>query len=161
MDSQQRNQLIEQIDQRIQPEGYLCVEVEWEPAENALRVYIDRPEGQPGVLMEDCVKVSKLLEEEAFLDAAIPQAYNLEISSPGVERPLRRLSDFAKHVGKRAKVSFYEEVSGRKMITGTIEEVTENQVVVANASGVRCGFRLDNLHQARLVYDWKRHGRGD
>ena len=46
------------------------------------------------------------------------------------------------------------------MITGTIEEATENQVVVANASGVRCGFRLDNLHHARLVYDWKRNGRG-
>ena len=160
MDSQTRNELIQKIDQRISPQGYLCVEVEWEPAENALRVFIDRPDGGPAVLMEDCVKVSKLLEEEAFLDNAIPSAYNLEISSPGVERPLRRLSDFERHVGKRVKAAFYEEVSGRKMITGTIEEATENQVVVANASGVRCGFRLDNLHHARLVYDWKRNGRG-
>ena len=90
----------------VEAQDYELVSVFWgrEQAGNVLRLTIDRMPGQGYVSHEDCVRVSR--EASALLDVhdILPAAYSLEVSSPGVDRPLRRSADFVRFVGQRAKV---------------------------------------------------------
>lgn len=90
----------------VDAQGYELVSVFWgrEQAGNVFRLTIDRLPGQGYVSHEDCVRVSR--EVSALLDVhdVLPAAYSLEVSSPGVDRPLRRSADFVRFIGERAKV---------------------------------------------------------
>lgn len=82
-----------------------------------LRLFIDKPEG---VGLDDCEAVSNaispILDEEDF----IPQAYFLEVSSPGLERPLKKPSDYERFRGRRVKLTTFTPVNGRKRFTGVL-----------------------------------------
>src|SRR5262245_34161679 len=97
--------------------GLDLVELEWsrDPSGWVLRVFIDRPwqEGAAPVTFEDCERVSRDLS--AALDVAdlITHAYRLEVSSPGIDRPLRRLDDFRRFAGQRVKTRTNDAVEGR------------------------------------------------
>lgn len=82
-----------------------------------LRVYID---SEDGVDIEECGKVSEQLSEELDRVDPISQAYFLEVSSPGVERPLKKESDFQKAIGKHVYVKTYEQIDGQKEFEGTL-----------------------------------------
>ncbi|MGP4080190.1 ribosome maturation factor RimP [Pseudalkalibacillus sp. R45] len=82
-----------------------------------LRVYID---SEDGVDIEECGKVSEQLSEKLDEVDPISQAYFLEVSSPGVERPLKKDADFQKAVGKHVHVKTYEQIDGQKEFEGTL-----------------------------------------
>ena len=90
----------------VDAQGYELVSTAWgrEPGGMILRLIIDRLPGQGYISHEDCVRVSR--EASALLDVneVLPADYSLEVSSPGIERPLKRSADFARFVGQRAKV---------------------------------------------------------
>ena len=88
MNRLQRNEILEIVDSVIHPMGYTCLEVEWVRLRKILRVYID---SENGVDMDDCLEVTRSLNEVESIDEKVPGLYRLEISSPGVDRPLRLL----------------------------------------------------------------------
>ncbi|MBP1949162.1 ribosome maturation factor RimP [Virgibacillus litoralis] len=92
-----------------------------------LRVYID---SEDGVDIADCGTVSEQLSEK--LDEADPveEAYFLEVSSPGVERPLKSKDDFEKNVNKNVFVKLYEPIDGQKEYEGILKEFTDNMVTI-------------------------------
>lgn len=94
-----------------------------------LRVYIDK---DGGITLEDCVNVSDQLSEK--LDNCdpdpIPQAYFLEVSSPGAERPLKKERDYQNAVGQYVHVSLYQNLDGKKVFEGDLKEVTPDQLVI-------------------------------
>jgi ribosome maturation factor RimP len=96
-----------------------------------LRVYIDKPDG---ITIDDCVLVSDELSEK--LDAMdpdpIPQAYFLEVSSPGAERPLRNEEELKQAVGSYIHVSLYKNLNGNKTFEGTLQSVDDDQLVMKN-----------------------------
>lgn len=98
---------------------------EKEGANFFLRVYIDKA---GGVDIEECSKVSEKLSEK--LDEADPinEAYFLEVSSPGVERPLKKKEDFEAHVGSYVYIKLFEPINGEKEFTGTIGRF-ENDII--------------------------------
>ncbi len=103
----------------------LYVEYQREPAGWILRLYIDR---EGGVKLEDCIAVSRQAGDalDVYLEVDIP--YRLEVSSPGIERPLGKEKDFEKFAGRTAKVKLKEPIDGRKNCVGEILGAARGEV---------------------------------
>lgn len=118
-----------------------------------LRVYIDKP---GGINIEECAMVSDELSEQ--LDAIdpdpIPQAYFLEVSSPGAERPLKKPEDFEGAVGEYIHVSLYQKIGQSKIYEGTLEELRDDALdLTVNLKGRIKTLTIprDAIAQARLA----------
>ncbi|MCJ8501149.1 ribosome maturation factor RimP [Desulfatitalea alkaliphila] len=134
------NPVIPQVWRLAEPlcraEGMELVHVAFqrEPGGRTLRLYLDKP---GGVTLGDCATVSRQLSDLLDVGLALEGAYRLEVSSPGEQRPLGRLSDFERFQGCRARVRIARPINGRKNFTGTlqgvrgpaIQMVVDNQVV--------------------------------
>ena len=94
-----------------------------------LRVYIDK---DGGITLEDCVNVSDRLSEA--LDNCdpdpIPQAYFLEVSSPGAERPLKTEDDYQRAIGEYVHISLYQAIGGKKVYEGDLKSVTPDELTI-------------------------------
>ncbi len=82
-----------------------------------LRVFIDQP---GGIGIEDCQRFSERLEAELDRQDVVPESYILEVSSPGLDRVLKKDRDFEREMGKTVDVSLYEPLDGEKSLTGTL-----------------------------------------
>ncbi|HLK88631.1 MAG TPA: ribosome maturation factor RimP [Polyangia bacterium] len=107
------------------------------------------------ITVDDCERVSR--DVSAALDVAdkIPNAYQLEVSSPGLDRPLRRERDFARFVGESAKVRLEVGVEGRRNFSGTIRGAKDGRVEIA-CDGRSYELPIDDIVRANLVPDWDR-----
>jgi ribosome maturation factor RimP len=126
-----------------------------------LRVYIDRPwrEGEPpesgvGISFEDCERVSRDLSAALDVADAITHAYRLEVSSPGIDRPLRRARDFQRFAGRNVKVRTGDMVDGRRNFSGTIRGA-QGDVVEVECDGRSYQLPVNTIARAHLVPDWE------
>jgi ribosome maturation factor RimP len=131
--------------------GYELVELELVGAggNRTLRLYIDAP---GGVGLDDCEAVSHAVEEVLDAEDPIAEAYSLEISSPGVERPLRKEADYQRFAGEQVKVKTFGPINGQKSFTGTLVGLEAGQVVIDAPEG-RTAIPLDQVAKAHLVAD--------
>ncbi|MBI7027406.1 ribosome maturation factor RimP [Pseudomonas aeruginosa] len=109
--------------------GYECWGVEFisQGRHSVLRVYIDRPEG---ILIDDCEAVSRQVSGILDVEDPISGEYTLEVSSPGMDRPLFTLEQFAKHAGEQVKIRLRSPYEGRRNYQGMLRGVEEQDVVV-------------------------------
>ncbi|GKT03272.1 ribosome maturation factor RimP [Furfurilactobacillus sp. WILCCON 0119] len=121
-----------------------------------LRVYVDKP---GGITIDDCVIVND--ELSASLDAAdpdpIPQAYYLEVSSPGAERPLKKEADFQSAVNQYIHISLYQPIEKVKVFEGTLTALTPEQLtLVYKVKGISKTITIDRsaIASARLAIDF-------
>lgn len=114
-----------------------------------LRLYIDR---EPPVDHDLCEAVSQLMS--AALDTAdlIEQSYFLEVSSPGLERPLKRESDFARFSGRKVGVKLYAPINGQKEFQGILQGLKEGQLIIEQDGKQFC-FAEDQVAKAFLWLD--------
>ena len=125
--------------------GYELVDVERSPRGKLLRVFIDKPNG---IAVEDCVAVSDHLGR---LFAVENIDYDrLEISSPGMDRPLKRASDFALFTGELAKLKLRVALQGQRNFIGILRGVSD-EVLKLEVDGAILDIELGNLEKARLV----------
>lgn len=112
-----------------------------------LRVFIDK---EGGVTIEDCERVSR--EIEAHLDVADPIAssYTLEVSSPGLDRPLRKAGDFKKFVGKAARVITQSPIENQTFFIGEILEAGDDSIVMLLPKDKKVTIPHTNISRARL-----------
>lgn len=133
--------------------GLELVGIEFSPTAGSslLRVYIDEPER--GVTIDDCEKASR--EISALLDVNDPVAgrYTLEVSSPGLERPLFTLQHFARFIGEVAKVNVNLPLDGRRRFQGVIRAIEGDRVVI-DQDGTPVSIAHANVGRARLVPDY-------
>ena len=110
-------------------EGLELVHVEYrrEPAGRTLRIYLDKP---GGVTLDDCVNVSRQLSDLLDVSLETEVSYRMEVSSPGIQRPLGRLGDFERYKGSRAKVRTAQALEGRKNFTGTVQGLSGLSVLL-------------------------------
>ncbi len=152
MDRAQKDILVDYIGPKVQPLGYECLEVDWDGADRTLRVFIDKPDG---IDMEDCLKVNGVLIEDEALDKLVPDDYRLEISSPGVDRPLRTLEHFRAAVGKSVKVHLAEKHQDRANGVGKLSSIDDNlNFSMAMPSG-SWTFPFKAIRKANLMFEWK------
>jgi ribosome maturation factor RimP len=132
--------------------GYEFVGLDYHsnPKDPALVIYIDRT---GGIAVEDCERVSR--EVAALLDVEdpIPGHYNLEVSSPGLDRPLFTLEQFERFRGEVAKVTVFAAVDGRRKFKGEILG-TDTGKVRLDQEGTEVVLDMGNIAKARLVPDY-------
>ena len=125
-----------------------------------VRIFIDRPGGAEGpsgagsgVSLEDCTDVSRAVSAvvDESGDDPIPGAYHLEVSSPGLDRPLVKLTDFQRYAGHEVKVRTDAPVQGRRRFHGTLLGVTGEQVRI-DLEGLEVAIPFSEIAEANLVY---------
>jgi ribosome maturation factor RimP len=117
-----------------------------------LQIMADRPEG--GIDVEDCAVISTGVSAVLDVEDPIEDAYNLEVSSPGIDRPLTRLKDFDAWAGFEARIETSEMIDGRKRFKGRIAGTEGNEVLVEiedQGAMVTIGLDFDWLADAKLV----------
>jgi len=137
----------------IEGTGLQCLGVEYSPSHgnSLVRVYIEAADREINV--DDCEVVSR--EVSATLDVNDPIAgrYTLEVSSPGLDRPLYTTAHFARFTGQQVKLEVNLAVNGRRRFNGPIVAVEGNDVIV-NQDGEPVRIAHSNIHKARLVPDF-------
>ncbi len=113
-----------------------------------LRVFI---ESEMGVTLEDCSNVSRELGRYLDVEDLIDNAYHLEVSSPGLERPLRSLEEFRRYRGRKARVKMHDAVDGEKVFEGIIEEADDGLIHLRLDDGRSIQFSFEMINKARLA----------
>ena len=117
-----------------------------------LQVMADRPDG--GINVDDCADISTAISASLDVEDPIEAAYNLEVSSPGIDRPLTRLKDFDIWQGYEAKLETSEMIDGRKRFKGVLAGIENDEVLINVEQGgetVTLGLNFDWLSDAKLV----------
>lgn len=150
---ERRLKLVKTLEETIEAAGYECVEVELthEEGRSILRLVID---STAGIGVEDCEKVSRALngiQEE--IDLLFRGKHFIEVSSPGLERPLRKLEDFRRFQGRKARVQLKESVDGHRNFKGQIHSVDGEKIVFLTEDEVPIVFPFESVRKANLVYE--------
>lgn len=119
---------------------------------STLQVMADRPDG--GIIVDDCAKISTALGAALDVEDPIDGNYHLEVSSPGIDRPLTRLKDFDIWDGYEAKIETSEMIDGRKRFKGVLRGTEANEVLIEieeQGETVTIGLQFDWLSDAKLV----------
>src|SRR5881396_3094610 len=123
-----------------------------------LRVQIDRPgpaaSAEESVSVEDCARVSRDLSAVLDVEDVVPTAYTLEVSSPGLDRPLRRPDDYRRFAGRRAKVVMRERVDGQGFFKGRLGGVDGAEVVIDADDGRTHRVPLNLIARANLEVEF-------
>ncbi len=154
--------VVERVRSTLEPvlvrDGYELVEVEWVRGGGrfTLRVFVDKA---GGVNVDDCQLVSRTIEPILDVEDFLEHAYDLEVSSPGLDRPLRTPEHFGRYAGQRVQVKTYGPVAGtapgsppRKSWTGTLQGFADGAILV-DVDGVLHRIPHDQLAKAHLEYD--------
>lgn len=162
-------QAVPEIDQgledRVEDLGYEVVELRWGGSGRRplLKLRIDRRDGVPGegVTVDDCAKVSRALESWLDEHDAIPDRYVLEVSSPGVDRPLVRSRDFERFKGEKVAVSGKQVLLGKATrlegeLLGLQGAGTDDESVLLRLpSGEEVSIPRSEIRKSHLVFTWK------
>ncbi len=145
----QESKLTELLGPSINGLGYELVGIEYLPAgkQSVLRIYID---AEQGILVDDCAKVSHQVSAVLDVEDPIRGAYTLEVSSPGLDRPLFTAEQYAAQIGQTVRIQLGRALDGRRKFKGELVEVTEEGIVLSD-SGESHQLPFDIIEKGRLV----------
>jgi len=152
-----KGSVTESIEQLVTPiikeEHLELVDVEYkkEGKNWLLRIFIDR---EGGVTVADCTRVSRQIEDLIEVEEAVPSSYILEVSSPGLDRPLKKEEDFLRFKGKRIHVTTYTPIHQQKNFKGTIQSFQED-VLFLEIDHQQVEIPKDQIAKARLEIEFK------
>ena len=115
-----------------------------------LQVYLDTDQG---VTIDECAEISRELGRALAQDGSLQGPYNLEVSSPGMDRPLRLLRQFRKNIGRKFKVK-YEGTEGTSTATGKLESIEEQMLTFSTDSGEPITLEFTRIIEAKEELPW-------
>ena len=144
--------VIDLIEPTLQGSEIKLVDVEYKKIGKdwTLRVLIDKNQG---VTVFDCQKLSREIEDLIEIHELIKDHYVLEVSSPGLDRPLKKESDFIRNKGKQIQVSTYSPINNSKVNTGTIRDFSNSTLFLENNNDT-LEIPLINIMQAKLIIEF-------
>ncbi len=141
--------LAEIVAPTIEGMGYELVRLRYMGGKKpTLQIMADTPDG--GIEVDDCAKISHAVSAILDVEDPLEGEFNLEVSSPGIDRPLTRLKDFEAYGGYVVKLQTSELIEGRKNFKGTLQGVQDGEVLIEIAEGT-IGLEFDWLTEAKLV----------
>lgn len=147
---------LDKLEQLIEPEanalGFDLVRVQFVSGadELTLQIMAERPEtGQLNI--DDCAALSRRISEKFDLVDPIEEAYRLEVSSPGIDRPLTRAKDYANWAGHEARINLVDAVDGKKQLRGLLAGVEGEIIAIDDRKSGRQETALSNVHSAKLI----------
>ena len=132
--------------------GYELVEIEYQPSlkHGILRIYIDQ---ERGIGLEDCKQVSEQVSALLDVEDPITGHYDLEVSSPGLDRPLRKIEDYQRFTGEIARIRLGMPIGGQRNFKGRLAGVEDDAVRLDYENG-QVTLPLASIEKARLVPDF-------
>ncbi|MBN1880617.1 MAG: ribosome maturation factor RimP [Deltaproteobacteria bacterium] len=129
--------------------GCRLVEIELHRSQGRwlVRFYIDK---DTNITVDECAEVSQTLDRYLEARDPIDTPYTLEVSSPGIDRPLRKEEDFKEYVGKNIRVSVFSPIDGRKNFSGRLMDVADGIISVQVETDMCVRIALDDVKKARL-----------
>lgn len=148
-----KNNIIELIEPIINEESCELVDVHvtHEEGRKIVRVFIDK---EGGVILEDCSRVSHAIEDVMEVEDVVDGKYHLEVSSPGLNRPLRTVEHYQKVLGQTVQFATKEKIDGRKRYKGILKDVSASNVVV-EIDNKDFTVPLTEIEKSHLVYEFK------
>jgi len=135
-----RSEGLELVDWQFRKEGRSWV----------LRIFIDKP---GGVTLDDCADLSRELGDQIEVNNLIPQAYILEVSSPGLDRPLKKEKDYLGSIGKLIQVTIRPPIEGQSFFKGILLDYTPSGVLVLREGEKTREIPVSQINKARLVFE--------
>jgi len=152
--------LSELIARTVPPLGYELVDWEMSPKGRLVRIFIDKPvvgtkDPGAGLSVEDCARVSRHLTHLFTVENI--DYDRLEVSSPGLDRPLTKLADYARFAGEDVQLNLHEMTDGARRWKGTLRGIEGDAVLVETATGIR-KFPFAGIDRCRLVpkIEWRK-----
>lgn len=132
--------------------GYDLIEIEHfpNPKHGVLRLYIDK---EGGVLIDDCSAVSRQISALIDVEDPVRGQFNLEVSSPGLDRPLRRVKDFQRFTGSKVKLKTAVPLEGQRNFSGRLLEAND-EVVVIETDSEELSLPMNVIEKARIVPEY-------
>ena len=136
----------------VEKMGYELYDVEYikEGREYYLRIYI---ENQDGISLEDCEKVSNAITDILDKEDYIKEQYFLEVSSPGVERVLKKDKHLKSNIGANVQVKLFKPLNGKKQYEGILKDFDSNNIKIETSSQV-LEIERQNIGQIKTIFDW-------
>lgn len=146
---QKTEELLEPI---VKENGFELVDVEYvkEGSNYYLRAYIDKPQG---ITVDDCEVVSRAFSQKLDEEDFIEEAYIMEVSSPGLGRPLKKEKDYKRSMGKELEIRTYRAVNREKEFYGILTAYDENSVTI-DCEGEEKTFQKSDIALIRLAFDF-------
>ena len=148
--------MFEHFEPQIEKLGYCFADVEYvkEKDSQYLRLFIDTLEKETRVDISDCEKVSRYLDEKLDLEALfLDKEYILEVSSPGIERPLKREKDFLSFLGSIIQIKLYKPVDRQKIFIGELLAINDRVIEIGVEENIYT-FSLDDIAKANLYFEF-------
>ena len=149
------DRLVVLLEPLVETLGYELVLLEFNAHKGSalVRLFIDAP---GGVTLGDCEKVSREVEGRLDVEDPIPQNYRLEVSSPGLDRPLVKPGHFERFAGAVARVQLVAPQGGRRKFQGVVRGMRAENVVLETTDAGTVELALGNIERARLVPDYEK-----
>ena len=137
----------------IESNGYELVDIEYvkEGQNNYLRAYIDKP---GGITVDDCEVVSRAFSDKLDEKDFIAESYILEVSSPGLGRPLKKEKDYVRSMGKEIEIRTYRAINREKEFYGILSAYDESTVTIETENGEKMTFEKPDIALIRLAFDF-------
>jgi len=155
---EREKEIVEKVKELLQPileEGnFELVDIEFvrEPVGWVLRIYADRPEG--GITISDCQWISERIGTVLDVEDVIPHSYNLEVSSPGLDRPLKSQKDFERHKGIVVKIKTTEPLGNQRNFKGEVVSTSKEGVTIHDVSrNAEVEIPYEKIKSARVDID--------
>ncbi|MBR4795903.1 MAG: ribosome maturation factor RimP [Lachnospiraceae bacterium] len=134
----------------VEANNFELVDVEYvkEGSDYYLRAYIDK---EGGITIDDCELVSRAFEDKLDKENFIKDPYVLEVSSPGLTRPLKKEKDFARSIGKLIEIKTYKAINKEKSFTGTLKSYDDDTVTI-DLDGALLSIERANISLIRLAF---------
>lgn len=151
-----KNKILETVENLFKPlegsDGLELVDIEFvkEGESHYLRVYIDKPEG---ITLDDCQRVNDELSLALDRDDPIPLSYFLEVSSPGLTRPLKKEADYQRFTGREVKIKTFAPLEGQKVFKGVLKGLNQEMVLIETDQGIK-EIPLEKISKANLVFEF-------
>ena len=153
-----RERLVTLVEPVVEAMGYELVLLEFNPHRGSasLRLFIDAP---GGITLGDCERVSREIEGTLDVEDPIPQGYRLEVSSPGLDRPLVKPRHFERFAGSRIAVQLLKpREGGRRKFQGVLRGLRDGHVVIETPDAGTVELALGQIERARLVPEFEQAG---
>jgi len=149
------NYLWELLEPVVNGMGFELIEIEYSShvKSNVLRLYIDK---EGGIVIDDCSNVSRQVSAILDVEDPISGFFNLEVSSPGLDRPLRKIEDFDRFKGERVKIKTSMPQDGQRNFKGAIKAVEED-IIIIECDDKEISLPVSAIEKARLIPDFEKN----
>lgn len=151
--SRSQDKLTQLLKPAVEGLGYELVGIEHLPMgkHTVLRIYIDSSDG---ITVSDCSRVSHQVSGVLEVEEPIKGQFTLEVSSPGIDRPLFNVEQFEQFVGCKVKLKLYHAIEGKRKIVGQIENIEGDEIVIKDAdSDTTFQLKIDDIDKANILTD--------